>query len=350
MRPGRGWNFYLLLRRDSNAVHLFAESSHFCSRASTHQPHTIMTHSTPETFLVWSLLACLLCIYVVYHLWSFDKLHCLRWNRGNDGGFKRFMTYNYILGMPCWVAFSVGFCVIKYSEGYVFLPEFGVIPKPYPLWSPSHQKAVFPLYLCISIAWGTEMVTHLESLFFLVFLLNAGSGVQDWFRSWYFRAWAVGSFISFVYLPLITIFTRSDLKSEVYIFFAASSWSLFTSICSMIVMSRFKPFLDRLRGEGVDMSVVVRLTKFRELNAIYIYFRTFSAIPLLLHSSDALQTNPRINALFVMDLFQVTGGFGIAISGAMALPVLLCNISPYIASDRPIDLLPSLDRRRDHAI
>ncbi len=76
--------------------------------------------------------------------------------------------------MPCWVAFSVGFCVIKYSEGYVFLPEIGgrcavfqgillvlmrdlVIPKPYQFWSQPHRKAVLPLYLCISIAWGTEM-------------------------------------------------------------------------------------------------------------------------------------------------------------------------------------------------
>ena len=32
-----------------------------------------------------------------------------------------------------------------------------VIPKPYQLWSQSHRKAVLPLYLCLSIAWGTEM-------------------------------------------------------------------------------------------------------------------------------------------------------------------------------------------------
>jgi hypothetical protein len=85
-----------------------------------------------------------------------------------------------------------------------------VIPKPYQLWSQSHRKAVLPLYLCLSTAWGTEMVTHLESLCFLIFLLNAGSGVQVWFRSWYFKAWAVGSFVSLVSLPLIAILTRSD--------------------------------------------------------------------------------------------------------------------------------------------
>ncbi|KAH9037458.1 hypothetical protein EDB85DRAFT_2086004 [Lactarius pseudohatsudake] len=309
-----------------------------------------MSYSTPEVYLVWSILSFLarplllpppLCAFVVYHLWAFDRFHCLRWNQGNDGGFKRLMTYNYILGVPFWVTYSVGFCVIKYSEGYVFLPEVGVIPKPYQLWSQSHQNAVFPLYLCVSVAWGMEMVTHLESLCFLIFLLNAGSGAQDWFRSRCFRTWAVGSFISLLYLPLITIFTRSSLESEAYIFLAGTSWSLLMSICSIIVMSRFKPFLDTLKREGVDMTLIVRLTKFHELNAIYICSRTLSAIPLLLHSADGLRSHHQINvSLFVMglskvlfgcwdalftvfssDLLQVISGFGFAITGAMALPI-----------------------------
>ncbi|KAH9061909.1 hypothetical protein EDB87DRAFT_1674150 [Lactarius vividus] len=251
-----------------------------------------MSHSTPEVFLVWTILSCLLCIFVVYHLWSFDRFHCLRWNQGNDGGFKRLMTYNYILGMPFWVAYSVGFCVIKYSEGYIFLPEIGVIPKPYQLWSQSHRNALLPLYLCISVAWGMEMVTHLETLCFLIFLLNAGSEAKDWFRSRYFGIWAVGSFISLIYLPLVTIFTRSNLESEAYIFLAGTSWSLFMSICSIIVMSRFKPFLDAM---GLTCQVIVRLTKFYELNVRIVYSRTLSAIPLLLHSSDSLRSHHQIN-------------------------------------------------------
>ena len=50
------------------------------------------------------------------------------------------------------------------------------------------------------------------------------------------------------------------------------------------------------------------------------------------------------------DLLQMVGGFGIVVTGAMALPVLLCYNLRYIASDKPIDLLPSLDRRGAPAI
>jgi hypothetical protein len=32
-----------------------------------------------------------------------------------------------------------------------------VIPKPHQLWTKSHQRAIFPLYLCISMVWGLEM-------------------------------------------------------------------------------------------------------------------------------------------------------------------------------------------------
>lgn len=53
-------------------------------------------------------------------------------------------------------------------------------------------------------------VTHLEELCFWLFLVNSGSVQQDWFRSLYFRTWVVGSVIAVTYMPLVTIFTRSD--------------------------------------------------------------------------------------------------------------------------------------------
>lgn len=53
-------------------------------------------------------------------------------------------------------------------------------------------------------------VTHLEELCFWLFLVNAGSAQQDWFRSLYFKTWLVGSFVAVAYMPLVTIFTKSD--------------------------------------------------------------------------------------------------------------------------------------------
>ncbi|KAF5365199.1 hypothetical protein D9758_005326 [Tetrapyrgos nigripes] len=59
-----------------------------------------------------------------------------RWSHGPySGAFKRIMTYSYILSVPCIFAYSLGFAIIKYNEGWVAAPLTGVImPKPYTAW------------------------------------------------------------------------------------------------------------------------------------------------------------------------------------------------------------------------
>jgi hypothetical protein len=67
----------------------------------------------------------------------------------------------------------MGFCIIKYTEGYMTFPIYGgtsipsfrtfsrsvvtVVPTPYEFWTPAHQNAIVPLYLCLAFAWGLEM-------------------------------------------------------------------------------------------------------------------------------------------------------------------------------------------------
>ena len=47
-------------------------------------------------------------------------------------------------------------------------------------------------------------------LCFWLFLVNAGSVQQDWFRSLYFKTWVIGSVAAVIYMPIVTIFTRSN--------------------------------------------------------------------------------------------------------------------------------------------
>lgn len=66
-----------------------------------------------------------------------------RWDNGPySGAFKRVMTvsskivavavfhssiskYSYLLSVPLIITYAVGFAVIKYKEGYAFLPSVG---------------------------------------------------------------------------------------------------------------------------------------------------------------------------------------------------------------------------------
>ncbi|KAH9042939.1 hypothetical protein EDB83DRAFT_2640711 [Lactarius deliciosus] len=282
-----------------------------------------MSHSTPPTLLVWSMLSSLLGLFLMYHLWCFDRFKCLRWSQGSQGTFKRVMTYSYLLSVPMIIAYSVGFCIIKYKEGYIVLPLYGIVPTPHQLWTPAHKNAILPLYLCLSWAWGLEMVTHLEELCFWLFVVNAGPMQKDWFRSLYFKTWIVGSVIAIFYMPLVTILTRHDpLKCEAYTFLAGSLGSLSLTLWFLPVLHLFRPFLGGLRKEGVDTNTIIRLTKFHELNTIRVVFRLLFAVPLFILAVDGVRPHQHINdTMFGSEFLAITGGFGVVISSGITLVI-----------------------------
>lgn len=231
------------------------------------------------------------------------------------------MTYSYLLTVPLIASYAIGFAIIKYYEGFSSHPILGIIPKPYQLWGPSASSAIFPLMLMFSIGWGLEMVTHLEELCFWLFLVNSGSAQQDWFHSMYFKTWVVGSSIAVVYMPLVTIFTRSDpLKSEAYTFLAGSLGSLSLTLWFTPILWTFPSFLQNLRSEGVDINTIVRLTKFSELNMIRVVFRFMFTVPLLILGVDGVRPHHHINeSMLWTDFLAMIAGFGCAISSGITL-------------------------------
>ncbi|KAJ7286851.1 hypothetical protein C8J57DRAFT_1282187 [Mycena rebaudengoi] len=273
-----------------------------------------MSHTSPATYLVWSIISCILFAFLVFHLWSFDHFKCLKWNNGSSGAFKRVMTYSYLLSLPCLMAYAFGFAIIKYQQGFI---EFkgSIIPKPSSMWPEEQQRAIFPLMLVFSFGWSMEMTTHLEELCFWLFLVNAGSAQQDWFRSWYFRLWVFGSGVAIIYMPLITLLTRDDpLKCEAYSFLAGSIGSLSLTLW-------FTPVLY-VKSEGVDSATIVRLTKFHELNQIRVIFRFIFVVPFIILGIDGLKPHHHINeSMLWTDFLTMTSAFGCSISSALTLVI-----------------------------
>ncbi|TFK44987.1 hypothetical protein BDQ12DRAFT_642091 [Crucibulum laeve] len=283
-----------------------------------------MSHTSPATYLVWSLISSILGIFLLFHLWSFDRFKCLRWHSGpSSGAFKRVMTYSYLLSVPLIIGYAVGNAIIKYHEGFIYLPTHGVIPKPSTMWSASEQAAIFPLTLMFSIAWSLEMVTHLEELCFWLFLVNSGSAQRDWFKSLYFKTWMLGSVVAVIYMPLITILTRNDhLKGEAYTFLAGSLGSLSLTLWFTPILWTFPSFLKNLRSEGVDIGTIVRLTKFSELNLIRVIFRFLFCVPLLILGVDGVRPHTHVNeSMFATDLLAVVAAIGVSISSGITLVI-----------------------------
>ncbi|KAJ6488239.1 hypothetical protein C8R47DRAFT_510893 [Mycena vitilis] len=282
-----------------------------------------MSHTSPASYLVWAIISCILFVFLLFHLWSFDRFKCLKWNNGPySGAFKRVMTYSYLLSVPLLTVYAIVFAVIKYQQGFVVL-DGAIMPKPYFMWPEADQRAIFPLTLMFSIGWSMEMITHLEELCFWLFLVNSGSGQQDWFRSWYFRSWIVGSCVAIIYLPILAIVTRDDvIKCEAYVFLGGSLGGLSITLWFLPVLWAFPAFLANLKSEGVDTGTIVRLTKFHELNTIRVVFRFVMVIPFLMLGSDGVRPHVHLNEnMFATDFLVMIAGFGCSISSALTLVI-----------------------------
>ncbi|KAI0752774.1 hypothetical protein C8Q80DRAFT_1148157 [Daedaleopsis nitida] len=319
------YRHYILQHR---AFHSFNRVAHASlmqlSDTSFFRNPSAMSHTTPATYTVWSILSCLLGCFLVFHLWKFDRFKCLKLNNGPyAGAFKRLMTYTYLLSIPGIIAYSFGFAVIKYQEGFVDHPVYGIMPRPWQMWSQTHKDAIVPLYLLFTLSWSLEMVTHLEELCFWLFLVNSGSEQQDWFRSLYFRTWIVGSFIALTYMPLVTIFTRADpLKCESFTFLAGSLGSLSLTLWFMPILWTFPAFIGNLKKSGVDIRTIVRLTTFHELNCLRVVFRFLFVAPLLVLAVDGVRPHQHVNeSPFWTELLTSISALGCVISSAITLVI-----------------------------
>jgi len=316
--------------------------------------HVQMCHTSPSTFLLWSLLSSTLFVFLVSHLWSFDRFRCLRWRTQGkgSGAFKRVMTYTYLLSVPLLAVYACGFAVIKYSEGYIDLPQFGIIPTPYLLWSPAHQSLIFPLFMLFSVAWGLEIVTHLEELCFWLFLLHSSKSEHlNWFTSIHFRTWLVGSILAVVGIPLTTFLNRADpLQAEAWTFLIASSGSLALTLSFLPVLFMFPGFLQRLKAAGTQPHVVLRLCKFHDLNIIRVVFRFVFVVPFFILGIDGVQPVHVINESWLWtDLLAMAGSLGCITSSVLTLliffPRNLESEAGYANNSRQYSTVQTSERR-----
>ncbi|KAI0076410.1 hypothetical protein K474DRAFT_1565450, partial [Panus rudis PR-1116 ss-1] len=288
-----------------------------------------MSTASPTAFLLWAILSVLFLGFLVYHLWCYDRFKCLHWSSGRQpGAFKRVMTYSYLGSVPLLVLFSVAITVIKFREGFILTPDHRIIPRPLELYSPSAKAWVIPLNFVFSIAWALEMVTHLEELAFWLYLLHQNPQKEEWFSSWEYRLWYLGSMVAILGMPLTALITRKDITTcDAYIFLAGSAGSTTTTICSLYVLWRFPKFIRHVQQEGADPTVVVRLATFYQLNNARVVFRFLFTVPLMIIAIDGIIDGPHIinRSLLIStpnrnsDFLHMIAGIGCFVSTTITL-------------------------------
>ncbi|KAG8907062.1 hypothetical protein FRB99_005439 [Tulasnella sp. 403] len=206
------------------------------------------------------------------------------------------MTFSYLLAIPLLLVRSISMMVIKYEMGYTFIPGFGIIPKPYILWPDYYQRWIFPAQLCFALAWGLEVVSHLEELCFWLFLTRMTPLHMSWFGSINFWVWIIGSIVGVAGMPLVAIFTRSDpLKCEAWIVLVGSIGSTIITVVFFRVLYIFPGFLRRVKTEGAGQDVVTRLVTFHQINVVRVGFRLLFVLPMLCLGIDGIMSHHHVN-------------------------------------------------------
>ncbi|CUA67110.1 hypothetical protein RSOLAG22IIIB_07188 [Rhizoctonia solani] len=310
-----------------------------------------MTHTSPATSALWAILSTILFCYLVTHLWKFDRFACVKWNRGNSGAFKRVMTYSYLTSVPLLMLYSITMTVIKYEEGYAALPGVGIVPTPYQLWGTARTLWVEAIYIAFSVAWALEIVSHLEELCFWLFLINVGAAQTSWFRSIHFKCWVVGSLLAITGLPIIAVFTRENpLKCEAWTIFVGSIGSLLVTLWFLRVLWLFPAFLRRVKSEGAEPEVVVRLSTFHELNIIRVVFRFMFVLPLLTLAADGIKPehNHVNESPLATDLLASLGAIGCIVSSILTLLIFFPRSIAKEAGYKPRQKTMSQNSRGVH--
>jgi len=281
-----------------------------------------MSNGSPTAFLSWAMLASLFLAFLLYHLWSYDRLRCIKWNAGRQpGAFRRLMTYSYLGSTPLLIIFGVGITVLKFKEGFVVFSDDEVLPKPPDLWSKRNQHVLLALFFIFSIAWALEQVTHFEELAFWLFLLDQGPEKRDWFTSWEYRLWSICCVVAILGMPLTTLVARHDIVTvDAWIFLVGALSSSTTNVLFIYVLVRFPVFLRHVKAEGADPVVVVRLATFYELNLVRIVFRFAATLPMLVLAVDGIRGSHAINrSLFWSDSLLMVSATGQFISSLITI-------------------------------
>ncbi|KAK7691931.1 hypothetical protein QCA50_005336 [Cerrena zonata] len=299
-----------------------------------------MSTASPTAFLLWALLSVLFLGFLVHHLWCYDKFNCLRWSSGRQpGAFKRVMTYSYLGSVPLLVFYSVATTVIKYREGYtIILPENKIISTPLDHYSVDAHRWLIPLDFVFSVVWSLELVTHLEELAFWLYLLHQKPQKAEWFSSWEYRFWYLGSMVAIIGMPLTVIITRRNvITCDAYILLVGASGSTITTICFLYVLWKFPAFIRHVKVEGADPSVVVRLATFYQLNQARVVFRFLFTVPLLVISLDGIIGGPHIvnKDVFWTDFLHMVAGIGCFVSTCITLLIFFPRSITNEAGYRP---------------
>ncbi|WWC86771.1 uncharacterized protein L201_001650 [Kwoniella dendrophila CBS 6074] len=288
-----------------------------------------MCHESPTAQFIGSLANILGDVFLIWHLWKYDRCRCMLFNKRT--AFRFVIVWMFILSAAMLTAWNIVLVWVKYSEYYAVVhitpTESKIVPVPYHLWEQHKQTKVRITYQLLSLAWGLITAIHAEEVLYWAYLINAIKKRDSihWFKSIWFKVWVFMTIAVMAIFPAVANIEITNLvKMEANIFLCGSTFATVLFCMSLWLYIVFPQFVNQSRRQGANPEVLARLGYFQELNGIRTLFRLFYVICILTLAIDGHTKHKHVNTTpFWTDLFFVGGMFSVFTSNGISLMILL---------------------------
>ncbi|WRT64654.1 uncharacterized protein IL334_001588 [Kwoniella shivajii] len=288
-----------------------------------------MCHESPTAQFLGALATILGDVFVIWHIWKYDKFRCLLFTKRN--AFRFIIVWMFVISSVCFTAWNVILVWVKYTEYYAVVPisktESEIMPVPFQLWSKHKQTLVRSSYQLLAIAWGMVLAIHSEETLYWAYLINSirKRNSTNWFKSIWFKIWVLISVTVLTVIPAVgNMETTNLVKMEANIFMAGSVLASLLFFMSLWLYLVFPGFVKESRRQGANTEVMARLEYFKELNGIRTLFRFLYVFCILTLSIDGQTKHKHVNTTpFWLDLFFVCALFFVFTSNGLSLMILL---------------------------
>ncbi|WVQ98181.1 hypothetical protein IAU59_005303 [Kwoniella sp. CBS 9459] len=288
-----------------------------------------MCHESPSAQFLGAMVTILGDVFMVWHLWRYDKFRCLLFTRRS--AFRFIIVWKFIVSMALFTAWNVILVWVKYEEYYAVVPisptESEIMPVPFQLWDAHKQRLVRASYYMLAIAWALVLAIHSEETLYWAYLIGSirKRSAGSWFGSIWFKVWLASCVLVCGVLPgVANVETTNLIKMEGNIFMTGSILASCLFSMSMWLLFVFPSFIKESRRQGANPEVISRLYYFKELNTIRTIFRMLYVACILTLSIDGFTEHKHVNSSpFWLDLFYVCGLVFVFTSNGLSLMILL---------------------------
>ncbi|WVF69659.1 hypothetical protein IAT40_004438 [Kwoniella sp. CBS 6097] len=288
-----------------------------------------MCHESPSAQFLGAMVTILGDVFVIWHLWRYDKFRCLLFTKRS--AFRFIIVWKFVISMALFTAWNVILVWVKYEEYYAVIPisptKSEIMPVPFSLWDEHKQHLVRAAYQMLAIAWALVLAIHSEETLYWAYLIGSirKRSTGSWFASVWFKVWLMIVITVSCVLPgVANIETTNLIKMEGNIFMTGSVLATCLFGISLWLYFVFPSFIRDSRRQGANPEVISRLYYFKELNTIRTIFRLLYVTCIMTLSVDGFTKHKHINTSpFWLDLFYVCGLVFVFTSNGLSLMILL---------------------------